>query len=137
MKDASNTYTNDTLATSHQPAAKQAFVSLPPPIFKYLIILTLCIPMLFTIFCCEKHDVVSEGMMMDVSVDYVRFIPRYIFNSASYPGKLADITLSTYPATYDSYCQININGIPLALFPKEEGTIVMCDKDVGIERLKH
>ena len=54
-----------------------------------------------------------------------------------YQRHLSDKPLSTYPATYDSYCQININGIPLALFPKEEGTIVMCDKDAEIERLKH
>ena len=54
MMDASKTYTNDTLTTSRKPAAKSLFISTPPPIYKYLRILILCISALFALSGCEK-----------------------------------------------------------------------------------
>ena len=54
--DASKTYTNDTLTTSRKPAAKSLFISTPPPIYKHLRILILCISALFALTSCEKQD---------------------------------------------------------------------------------
>ena len=56
MMDASKTYTNDTLTTSRKPAAKSLFISTPPPIYKHLRILILCISALFALTSCEKQD---------------------------------------------------------------------------------
>ena len=61
MMNASQIYTNDTLATSRKPAAKSASSVLPPPICKYLRILILCISALFTLSGCEKLDIESSS----------------------------------------------------------------------------
>ena len=58
--DASQIYTNDTLATSRKPAAKSASSVLPPPICKYTSILILCISALFTLSGCEKQGFESS-----------------------------------------------------------------------------
>ena len=59
--NASQIYTNDTLATSRKPAAKSASSVLPPPVCKYLRILILCISALFTLSGCEKQDIESSS----------------------------------------------------------------------------
>ena len=61
MMNASQIYTNDTLATSRKPAAKPASFVLPPPNCKYLRILILCISILFTLSGCEKQDIESSS----------------------------------------------------------------------------
>ena len=61
MMDASKTYTNDTLTTSRKPAAKSLFISTPPPIYKHLRILILCISALFALTSCEKQDSVPSA----------------------------------------------------------------------------
>ena len=179
MMNASQIYTNDTLATSRKPAAKSALSVLPPPVCKYLRILILCISALFTLSGCEKQDIVSsspsditsstktvvtqesllgdwlilsavvpvgsssltadiawEGTMMEITEDSVRFHRHDLVYPATYPGETIDVTLFTYPVTYSPDGHITINGCPLALFPKEDGTIVMCGNDIEIEILK-
>ena len=59
--NASKTYTNDTLTTSRKPAAKSLFISTPPPIYKYLRIIILCISVLFALTSCEKQDSVPSA----------------------------------------------------------------------------
>ena len=62
MMDASKTYTNATLTTRRKPAAKSLFISTPPPpIYKYLRILILCISALFALSGCEKQDSVPSA----------------------------------------------------------------------------
>ena len=175
MMNASQIYTNDTLATSRKPAAKSASSVLPPPICKYTSILILCISILFALSSCEKQDIESsspsditsstktvvtqesllgdwhilsavvpvgtspltadiawEGTMMEITEDSVRFHRHDLVYPATYPGETIDTTLSTYPASYSSDGHITINGCPLALFPKEDGTIIMNGGDVEI-----
>ena len=57
MMNASQIYTNYTLATSRKPAAKSALSVLPPDC-KYLRILILCISALFTLSGCEKAPLI-------------------------------------------------------------------------------
>ena len=54
--NASQIYTNDTLATSRKPAAKSALKKITPPNCKNLRILILCISALFALTSCEKQD---------------------------------------------------------------------------------
>ena len=61
MMNASQIYTNDTLATSRKPAAKSALKKITPPNCKYLRILILCISVLFTLSGCEKQDIESSS----------------------------------------------------------------------------
>ena len=68
MMDASKTYTNDTLTTSRKPAAKSLFISTPPPIYKHLRILILCISALFALTSCEKQDSVPYA---DLSTTFI------------------------------------------------------------------
>ena len=179
MMDASKTYTNDTLTTSRKPAAKSLFISTPPPIYKYLRILILCISALFALTSCEKQDSVPyadlsttvitktvvtpdsllgdwhvlsavvpvgtspltadiawEGTMMEITEDSVRFHRHDLVYPATYPGETIDVTLSTYPVTYSPDGHITINGCPLALFPQEDGTLLLCGNDIEIEILK-
>ena len=177
--NASQIYTNDTLATSRKPAAKSALKKITPPDCKYLRILILCISILFALSGCEKQDIESsspsditsstktvvtqesllgdwlilsavvpvgsssltadiawEGTMMEITEDSVRFHRHDLVYPATYPGETIDTTLSTYPAYYSTDGHITINGCPLALFPKEDGTILLCRDDIEIEILK-
>lgn len=59
--NASQIYTNDTLATSRKPAAKSALKKITPPNCKNLRILILCISILFTLSGCEKLDSVPSA----------------------------------------------------------------------------
>ena len=179
MMNASQIYTNDTLATSRKPAAKSASSVLPPPNCKNLRILILCISVLFTLSGCEKQDIESsspsditsstktvvtqesllgdwhilsavvpvgsspltadiawEGTMMEITEDSVRFHRHDLVYPATYPGETIDVTLSTYPVTYSPDGHITINGCPLALSPKEDGTLLLCGNDIEIEILK-
>ena len=179
MMNASQIYTNDTLATSRKPAAKSASSVLPPPICKDLRILILCISALFALSGCEKQDIESsspsditsstktvvtqesllgdwhilsavvpvgtspltadiawEGTMMEITEDSVRFHRHDLVYPATYPGETIDVTLSTYPVTYSPDGHITINGFPLALSPKEDGTLLLCGNDIEIEILK-
>ena len=179
MMNASQIYTNDTLATSRKPAAKSASSVLPPPICKYTSILILCISILFALSGCEKLDIESsspsditsstktvvtqesllgdwhilsavvpvgsspltadiawEGTMMEITEDSVRFHRHDLVYPATYPGETIDNTISTYPATYSPDGHITINGIPLTLFPQEDGTLLLCGCDIEIEILK-
>ena len=61
MMNASQIYTNDTLATSRKPAAKSALKKITPPDCKDLRILILCISILFTLLGCEKQDIESSS----------------------------------------------------------------------------
>ena len=61
MMNASQIYTNDTLATSRKPAAKSALKKITPPNCKNLRILILCISILFTLSGCEKLDIESSS----------------------------------------------------------------------------
>ena len=61
MMNASQIYTNDTLATSRKPAAKSALKKITPPDCKDLRILILCISVLFTLSGCEKQDIESSS----------------------------------------------------------------------------
>ena len=179
MMNASQIYTNDTLATSRKPAAKSASSVLPPPICKDLRILILCISILFALSGCEKQDIESsspsditsstktvvtqesllgdwlilsavvpvgtspltadiawEGTMVEFTPDSVRFHRHDLVYPATYPGETTDNTISTYPVTYSPDSHITINGFPLTLFPKEDGTIIMHEGDVEINILK-
>ena len=176
MMDASKTYTNDTLTTSRKPAAKSLFISTPPPIYKYLRILILCISALFALTSCEKQDSVPsadpsttfitktvvtpdsllgdwhvlsavvpvgtssitadiawQGTMIEFTPDSVRFHRHDLAYPASYPGETIDTTLSTYPATYSPDGSITIAAIPLVVFLQEDGSLLLCGKDVEIE----
>ena len=175
MMDASQIYTNDTLATSRKPAAKSASSVLSPHICKDLRILILCISVLFALSGCEKQDIESssqsditsstktvvtqesllgdwhilsavvpvgsspltadiawEGTMMEITEDSVRFHRHDLVYPASYPGETIDNTISTYPATYSPDGHITINGCPFALFPQEDGTLLLCGRDIEI-----
>ena len=81
-------------------------------------------------------DIAWEGTMMEITEDSVRFHRHDLVYPASYPGETIDNTISTYPATYSHDGHITINGFPLALFPQEDGTIVMFGKDIEINILK-
>ena len=59
--NASQIYTNDTLATSRKPAAKSGIIRFTPPICKYTSILILCISILFALSGCEKQDIESSS----------------------------------------------------------------------------
>ena len=176
MMDASKTYTNDTLTTSRKPAAKSLFISTPPPIYKHLRILILCISALFALTSCEKQDSVPyadlsttvitktvvtpdsllgdwhvlsavvpvgtssitadiswQGTMVEFTPDSVRFHRHDLAYPASYPGETIDVTLSTYPATYSPDGSITIAAIPLVVFLQEDGSLLLCGKDVEIE----
>ena len=61
MMNASQIYTNDTLTTSRKPAANQVLIPSPPPIYKHLRILILCISALFALTSCEKQDSVPSA----------------------------------------------------------------------------
>ena len=177
--NASQIYTNDTLATSRKPAAKSALKKNTPPNCKNLRILILCISVLFTLSSCEKQDIESlspsditsstktvvtqesllgdwlilsavvpvgsspltadiawEGTMMEITEDSVRFHSHDLVYPATYPGETIDNTISTYPATYSPDGHITINGLSLALFPKEDGTLLLCGCDIEIYILK-
>ena len=179
MMNASQIYTNDTLATSRKPAAKSASSVLPPPICKDLRILILCISALFALSGCEKQDIESsspsditsstktvvtqesllgdwhilsavvpvgsspltadiawEGTMMEIPEDSVRFHRHDLVYPATYPGETIDNTISTYPATYSPDGHITINGCPLALFHKEDGTLLLCGNDIEMNILR-
>ena len=179
MMDASKTYTNDTLTTSRKPAAKSLFISTPPPIYKHLRILILCISALFALTSCEKQDSVPyadlsttvitktvvtpdsllgdwhvlsavvpvgtssitadiawQGTMIEFTPDSVRFHRHDLVYPATYPGETIDVTLSTYPVTYSPDGHITINSCPLALFPQEDGTLLLCGRDIEINILK-
>ena len=179
MMNASQIYTNDTLATSRKPAAKLASKIIAPPNYKYLRILILCISALFILLGCEKQgiessfpsditsstktvvtqesllgdwhilsavvpvgsspltaDIAWEGTMMEITEDSVRFHRHDLVYPASYPGETIDHTLISYPATYSPDGHITINGCPLALFPQEDGTILLCGNDIEINILK-
>ncbi|MCI6080514.1 MAG: hypothetical protein MR724_02995 [Prevotella sp.] len=179
MMNASQIYTNDTLATSRKPAAKSALKKITPPNCKNLRILILCISILFTLSGCEKLDIESssssditsstktvvtqesllgnwlilsavvpvgsspltadiawEGTMMEITEDSVRFHRHDLVYPATYPGEIIDNTLISYPATYSPDGHITINGFPFALFPQEDGTIIMHGNDIEITILK-
>ena len=179
MMNASQIYTNDTLATSRKPAAKSASSVLPPPICKDLRILILCISILFTLSGCEKQDIESsspsditsstktvvtqesllgdwhilsavvpvgsspltadiawEGTMMEITEDSVRFHRHDLVDPAIYPSETSDNTLASYPASYSPDGHLTISGCPLALFPQEDGTLLLSGNDIEIEILK-
>ena len=77
-------------------------------------------------------DIAWEGTMMEITEDSVRFHRHDLVYPATYPGETIDNTISTYPATYSPNGHITINGCPLALFPKEDGTLLLCGSDVEI-----
>ena len=71
--------------------------------------------------------------MMGITEDSVRFHRHDLASPASYPGETIDTTLSTYPATYSPDGSITIAAIPLGVFPQEDGSLLLCGKDVEIE----
>ena len=81
-------------------------------------------------------DIAWEGTMMEITEDSVRFHRHDLVYPATYPGETIDVTLSTYPAAYSPDGHLTINGCPLALFPQEDGTIIMHEGDVEINILK-
>ena len=99
MMDASKTYTNDTLTTSRKPAANQVLIPSPPPIYKHLRILILCISALFALTSCEKQD----------SVPYADLSTTVITKSVVTPDSLlgdwqvlsAVVPVGTSPITAD------------------------------------
>ena len=74
--------------------------------------------------------------MMEITEDSVRFHRHDLVYPATYPGETIDVTLSTYPVTYSPDGHITINGCPLALFPQEDGTLLLCGNDIEIIILK-
>ena len=176
--NASQIYTNDTLATSRKPAAKPTSKIIAPTC-KYTSLLILCILTLFTLSGCEKQDTESsspsditsftktvvtqesllgdwhilsavvpvgsspltadiawEGTMMEITADSVRLRRHDLVYPATYPGEIIDNTLATYPATCSPDGHITINSCPLALFPQEDGTLLLCSNDIEITILK-
>ena len=81
-------------------------------------------------------DIAWEGTMMEITEDSVRFHRHDLVYPATYPGETIDYTISTYPATYSPDGQITINGLSLALFPKEDGTLLLCGNYIEIKILK-
>ena len=81
-------------------------------------------------------DISWQGTMIEFTPDSVRFHRHDLAYPASYPGETTDHTLASYPATYSPDGHITINGFPLALFPQEDGTILLCGNDIEIEILK-
>ena len=77
-------------------------------------------------------DIAWEGTMMEITEDSVRFHRHDLVYPATYPGETIDVTLSTYPVTYSPDGHITIHGCPLALFPKEDGTLLLCGRDIEI-----
>ena len=73
---------------------------------------------------------------MEITEDSVRFHRHDLVYPATYPGETTDNTLASYPATYSPDGHITINGCPLALFPQEDGKIVMCGNYIEIKILK-
>ena len=81
-------------------------------------------------------DIAWDGTMMEITEDSVRFHRHDLVYPANYPGETIDNTISTYPATYSPDGHISINGFSLALFPQEDGTLLLCGNDIEIEILK-
>ena len=75
--------------------------------------------------------------MIEITEDSVRFHRHDRVYPATYPGETIDYTLSILPVTYSPDGHITINGLPLALFPQEDGTLLLCGKDVEITILKN
>ena len=82
-------------------------------------------------------DISWQGTMIEFTPDSVRFHRHDLVYPATYPGETTDYTLSTYPVTYSPDGHITINSCPLALFPKEDGTLLLCGNDIEIEILKY
>ena len=82
-------------------------------------------------------DIAWQGTMIEFTPDSVRFHRHDLVYPATYPGETIDVTLSTYPVTYSPDGHITINGCPLALYPKEDGTLLLCGNDIEIEILKY
>ena len=81
-------------------------------------------------------DITWEGTMMEITEDSVRFHRHDLVYPATYPGETTDHTLVSYPVTYSPDGHITINGCPFALFPQEDGTLLLCGRDIEIEILK-
>ena len=78
-------------------------------------------------------DISWQGTMIEFTPDSVRFHRHDLAYPASYPGETIDTTLSTYPATYSSDGSITIAAVTLAVFLQEDGSLLLCGKDVEIE----
>ena len=78
-------------------------------------------------------DIVWQGTMVEFTPDSVRFHRHDLAYPASYPGETIDTTLSTYPATYSPDGSITIAAVPLAVFLQEDGSLLLCGKDIEIE----
>ena len=78
-------------------------------------------------------DISWQGTMIEFTPDSVRFHRHDLVYPASYPGETIDVTLSTYPATYSSDGHITIAAVPLAVFLQEDGSLLLCGKDIEIE----
>ena len=76
---------------------------------------------------------------MGVHADVARSGKPFLFDpeSGCYANdETIDYTLSILPTTYSPDGHITINGCPLALFPQEDGTLLLCGSDIEIEILK-
>ena len=81
-------------------------------------------------------DIAWEGTMMEITEDSVRFHRHDLVYPATYPGETIDNTISILPVTYSPDSHVTINGCPFALFPQEDGTLLLCGNDIEINILK-
>lgn len=76
-------------------------------------------------------DIAWEGSMMEFSTDSVRIhCLEYVYHTAS-EGGLEDVTIATYPVTYDKD-KVIINDVPLTLVINGDGSAVVRNSEVVI-----
>lgn len=76
-------------------------------------------------------DIAWEGSMMEFSADSVRIHRlEYVYHSAS-DGGLEDVTIATYPVTYDKD-KVIINDVPLTLVINDDGYVTLRNGEVYI-----
>ncbi len=81
-------------------------------------------------------DIAWEGSMMEFSADSVRIHRlEYVYHTAA-DGGLADVTIATYPVTYDKD-KVIINDVPLTLVMGDDGSAVVRNSEVVINIIAH
>ena len=81
-------------------------------------------------------DIAWEGSMMEFSTDSVRIHRlEYVYHTTA-DGGLEDVTIATYPVTYDKD-KVIINDVPLTLVMGDDGSAVVLNSEVVINIIAH
>lgn len=82
-------------------------------------------------------DIAWEGSMMEFSADSVRIHRlEYVYHTAT-DGGLEDVTIATYPVTYQTENNLIINDVPLTVTANGDGMVVVRNSEVVINIIAH